>query len=217
MRLSTRNRMENTFLNHPAEELLERFVLDQSAEAELNVVETHILACDSCVARLETLEIQIAATKLALQELHKAKVARAVAKQQRTANGWFGLPKLSLIGVAAALVLGISIIPRTTVVHAPAAQVSLMAYRGSDVPVAPKNHELQFHLNANDLNETKVEVTLVDEGGNELWKGTAPVQQNEVNVTVPKIAQTGTHFMRLYAPQADGQSELLREFGFQVK
>jgi len=209
--------MENTYLDHPAEETLERFVLDRSDDAELTTVETHILACDSCVARVEALEIEIAATKLALQELHKERVAKAVAKQQTAGRRWFTLPQLSLAGVAAALLLGVSVIPRIAAVHAPVAQVSLMAYRGVEAPVAPRSHELHVQLNANDLTEKTVAVTLVDDQGKELWKGTAPVRNNEVDVTVPEITQTGAHFFRLYSIASNGEGELLREFGFQIK
>ncbi len=209
--------MELSYLDHPAEESLERFVLEQSDDTELTVIETHVLACDSCVARLESLEIQVAAIKLAFEEIHKEKVAKAVAKQQTAGRRWFGVPQLALMGVSAALLLGLSIVPRMIVDHQPAVQVSLMAYRGIETPVAPRNRALEIHLNANDLNEKLVEVSLVDAQGKEVWKTNAPVQQNEVSVQVPKISQAGTHFFRLYTPQAGGQGELLREFGVQIQ
>ena len=60
------------YLEHPTEEALERFLLHQSQEAEIEIVETHILACESCVERLEVLETHIAATKIALAELQRA-------------------------------------------------------------------------------------------------------------------------------------------------
>ena len=209
--------MQNTYLEHPVEETLERFLLNQAEGEELEAVETHILACDSCVARLEALEVQTAAMKLALQEFHKEQVAKAVARQQAPFRSWFTVPHLSMAGAVAALALGIFIAPQVFKHNAAPLAVTLMAYRGQETNVVAKNHPLHVHLNANDLNEKTVQVELVDDRGAELWKGTAPVQKDEVDVTVPEIAQTGAHFFRIYAPASNGEGELLREFAFQVK
>ena len=54
---------------HPSEEALERFLLHAVQGPELVQLEGHILACDSCVTRLEDIEIMLAATKLALRHL----------------------------------------------------------------------------------------------------------------------------------------------------
>ena len=209
--------MRNSYLEHPAEDVLERFVLHQSDEQELDVVETHILACDSCVSRLEALEIQIAAVKLALQNIHQEQVAKAVAKQASSWRNWFTVPKLSMAGGVAVLALGIALTPQFTGRNAPVAQVSLVAYRGLETPTVPKDHQLHVHLNANDLTEVTVQVRLVDNSGSELWKGIAPVHQNEIDLNVPKISDAGTHFFRIYAPSSNGEGELLREFAFNVK
>jgi hypothetical protein len=213
----TPHRMEQTYLEHPSEEILERFALSQSSDEELDVTETHILACETCVTRLESLEIQIAATRLALQEIHKDEVARAYARQNTTWRNWLTMPRLSLLGAAAALALVLSVAPRTLFLHAPVAQVSLTAYRGIESAAVPKNHPLHVRLNANDLDQQTVNVALVDERGSQVWEGAARVQQNEVDVNVPGISEGGAHFFRLYAPQSNGEAELLREFSFQVK
>ncbi len=210
--------MENTYLEHPAEDVLERFLLHQSDERELETVETHVLACESCVTRLENLELQIAAIKVALQNLHQEKVAKAVARQQTAGwRSWLTMPRLSMAGAVAVLALGIGVIPQFINQNAPVAQVSLVAYRGLETPVVPKDHKLHVHLNANDLTDKAVRIELVDEQGKALWKGTAAVRQDEVEVNVPKISETGTHFFRLYAQNSGGPDELLREFAFQVK
>jgi anti-sigma factor RsiW len=209
--------MQNTYLEHPAEEVLERFILHQSDETELDVVETHVLACESCVDRLEALELQIAATKTALQEFHMESVERALSNQGTSWRSWLTMPKLSMAGSAAALALGLFLVPQFVNSHAPVAQVSLVAYRGLETPVVPKDHTLQVHLNANDLSESKVQVELVDDRGSDLWQGVATVQGDEVELTVPKITATGTHFFRIYTSAQTGEKELLREFAFQVK
>lgn len=56
-------------LGHPSEEALERFLLDSLEGPELVQLERHILACESCVTRLEEIEVMLAATKLALRHL----------------------------------------------------------------------------------------------------------------------------------------------------
>ncbi len=70
--------MQEPYIDHPTEEALERFLLHHSEEQELEIVETHILACESCVSRLESLESDIAASKLALRQFQAKHAAKAV-------------------------------------------------------------------------------------------------------------------------------------------
>ncbi len=74
--------IQNLDFYHPTEESLERFLLKHSQEEELAVVETHILACESCVARLESLEMNVAVMKLALGESQPARSGRHLFKAQ---------------------------------------------------------------------------------------------------------------------------------------
>src|SRR3954454_20038356 len=101
---------------HPTEETLENFLLHRMQDEELEKTETHILACDSCVARLEAMEIQLEATKIALGEFHKETVENnyvaAAAKNTRWA--WLKLPTLSLAGAGAALAIALTVVPRFT-------------------------------------------------------------------------------------------------------
>ena len=61
--------LDMTYLDHPAEEVLERFLLNHCPENELCEVETHILYCGNCMLRLELLEIEITAFRRCLQEM----------------------------------------------------------------------------------------------------------------------------------------------------
>ncbi|MBV9268196.1 MAG: hypothetical protein JO061_18655 [Acidobacteriaceae bacterium] len=206
--------MPNTYLDHPAEDALERFLLHRSDEEETDVVETHILACESCVTRLEALEIELAAMKLALQEFHKEQVEKAVAKQQVTWRNWFTLPRLSMAGGVAALALGIAIAPQFVHTGASPADVNLVAYRGLESPVLPIDRPLSVHLNANGIAENRVKVELVSNNGKQVWQDIASVNQNRINIEVPKITQPGTYLFRV--SDAGTQSEL-REFSFEIK
>lgn len=204
----------NQYLEHPAEEALERFLLHQSSEQELDVVETHILACDTCVARLETLEVDIAATKLALQEVRQQQAEKAATRQPGFVEKWLSLPRLSFAAACAALVLGIAVLPE--MYHPiPAADVTLVAQRGIETDQLPVDRPLHVTLDAADLNQSTVGVELVDANGSPVWNATAPVQNDRVVVNVPRIAHSGEHYFRLYS--SDNQRELLREFAFNVK
>jgi len=48
--------MNSLCLEHVSEKLLERYLAQQGSESEVEVVETHLLICDSCQSRLDELE-----------------------------------------------------------------------------------------------------------------------------------------------------------------
>lgn len=201
-----RTHMNDSYRDHPGEEALERFLLRQCSEDELEHVETHILACESCVAALEALELDIAATKMALQGLEVTPPRKQMAKAASPWKNWFTMPRFSLAGGAAVLACGAIFlsVPR---------DVALTAYRGTETAIVSEWRPLQMHLNAAGLGEGPVQVELVDRMGAQLWKGEAAIRRDSVDVDLPRIKQSGTHFLRLYDPQG----ELLREFAFQVK
>ena len=188
---------------HPSEETLERFLLHQSQQAEIEAVETHILACPSCVARLEIMETHIAATKIALRELQHANQNKSSGKG-RTWRSWFGLPALSFAALCIAAFLP--------------AQVNLLANRGSETVLVPEWRPLDVHLKANDLADGPLALQVVDQNGTEIWKGTTLVRNEAAEAHIGRITRPGSYLLRLYEPAAaSGQGNLLREFAFQVK
>lgn len=209
--------MQNPCLDHPAEEELERFLLRQSHEEELEQVETHILACETCVARLEALETQIAVMKVALAQ-SQAERATAPAEGEHSWRNRFTIPRLAWAGGAAVLALGIALIPQFSRVPVPA-DVNLSAYRGSQVAMVPANRPLHIRLNTSDLAEGPVSVEIVDNLGAAIWKGSATVQYDRADITLPGgIRNTGAHFLRLYLPsRGRTNGDLLREFAFVVQ
>jgi len=210
--------MQNSYSTHPAEEALERFLLHQCPDEELEIVETHILACDGCVSRLEALETQILATKLALEELERERTVAVAARQHRSWKTWFTVPNLSWAGAAAAVIIaGLLVTPQLVRRPVPIAEVNLSAYRGIETGVVPEGRPMHVHFDATDLPEGPVQVQLVNETGTELWKGTGVVRHDKAEITAPKIAHDGAYFFRLYATGKNQQGELLREFSFQVK
>src|SRR5258708_23191519 len=108
--------------DHPNEEALERFLLHRLSEEELESVETHILACESCVEALEVLEVQIATTKMALETLEALPKGKPVFSAPW--KSWLTLPRLSIATAFAALA-SVSIIFSTPRAGSPT------AYRGT--------------------------------------------------------------------------------------
>ena len=199
------------YYEHPTEDALERFLLHQLEESELEVLETHILACHACVERLEGLETQIAVTKSALGELQREARTSETAKASGGWRRWFSVPVLSWAAAATAAVA-------LCVAAFLPAQVSLSAYRGTESTVAPQWRPLSVHLNANDVANGRVAVELVDAAGAQMWTGAAQVNHEQVEVHLPRIYKAGSYFVRLYeAGATSGQGDLLREFPLRVK
>ncbi len=188
--------------------------MHHSDEQEVELVETHTLACESCVTRLEALEIQIAATKLALQELHNEQVAKAYQQEQKASwRKWATLPRLSLAGAALALALTVGIaVPGLH--NRSYEQVSLSDYRGQDTAAVTKDHPLDVVMNAEGISQSDLQVQLVSETGNAIWQGSAAVRDGKLEVKVPALTASGAYFFRLYLP---GSTSELREFAFNVR
>ena len=203
---------------HLTEEQLERFLLHQTPDEELEGLETHFLACESCVVRLENLEIQIAATKLALREVQREHAEKAAARVQSTWTQWLRGPKLSFAAGLAALAIAIVAVPQLVRHDAPVAEVSLSAFRGAETSSLPADHRLHVRLNARALAEGAVSAELVNSRGDELWSQTSAIRNDQVAVTMPPLHEQGNYFVRLYASTpASPKNELLREYAFTVK
>ncbi len=210
--------MQNTNPAHPTEDELERFVLNQCHEQELEDVETHILACESCVTRLEDLEVQISVTKLALEKMQAEQLAKAAARQTSAKWTWLTVPKLSIAGGLAAIALGLIAVPTLLQHNAEVAQVSLSAYRANEFSVVPEGRRLHVRLNTGDLANGTVSATVADLTGVEVWKGRAAIHNEQAELEMPPIVEKGVHYLRLYSPARSGsEPHLLREFAFRVK
>lgn len=219
--------MTDPYLDHPNEEALERFLRNEVPESELEVIETHILACDSCVTRLQALETDMSAAKIALQQLEAERVQKAAAVNAgRTWRDWFTLPALSWAGAVAAAAIAISVIP-----HFMPREINLTASRGMETSgmtlspcgtleaaVVPEGRPLDLHLKADDLPEGRVNLEIVNGLGKRVWQGAGVIRQQKATVTVPRITTAGAYFLRLYHPAQPGsEPDVLREFRFEVR
>src|SRR5581483_2969720 len=102
--------MTNPYLIHPNEEALERFLRQRSDEGELETIETNIMACESCVTRLELMETQIADLKTALVAHQQEQIERALHPQPSFWKKWLTVPHLSWAGAACAAVAAVFLV-----------------------------------------------------------------------------------------------------------
>ena len=205
--------MTNQYLEHPTEETLERFLLHKSQDEELEVLETHILACESCITRLETLEAELTTMKEALAVFETERIQKELSPARASWKSWFTLPRLSMAGGAvAALAIGVSFIPQSM-----PQSFDLSAARGSETVTMPEGRPLDLHMETTDLPAGPADVEVVDANGNQIWSSQTVVGSEKAEVKVPKISQAGTYFLRFYTPAGSSQHDLLREFRFEVK
>jgi len=230
--------MTNSYLEHPTEEALERFLLNRSEESEAETLETHILACEACVTRLESLELQITDLKAALVQFEEARINKELKPARSSWKNWLSLPTLSWAGAAcAALLIGVTVMPHAmhkaqfaSLSESGAAAGDLSACRGSDstdttlatcrgtgTSIFPESRPLKLRVDTTDLPHGPVDIQLVNGEGTEVWQGQTAVNNDRAELKLPKISQSGPYFLRLYAPSAGSEHELLREFRFEVK
>jgi hypothetical protein len=182
-----------------------------SSEEEREILETHVLACEYCVDQLETLETQIAATRLALRSLESKPPSRKVVDRFGRWRAWLTIPKLSFATAGLAMAAGAILfsIPR---------DVSITAYRGSETAIVSEGHPLHMHLNAAGLTPGPIAVELADQRGSIVWQGNSTIRHDTVDVNLPRITQSGAHFLRLYSASENGaDANLLREFVFEAR
>jgi hypothetical protein len=130
--------------NHPTDNALEEYVFQRLSENQIEAMEIHMLACESCVDRLEGLELHIATLKCALGSSQAEQTAGIPELQPRNWN-WRPMPQVSWILVAALITMCVAplhIARRSR----PASEVSLHAYRGSDVDSVPQGRSVLLHF-----------------------------------------------------------------------
>ena len=204
--------MKSIYLEHVSEETLERFALGRSTEEEEETVETHLFACHECIEHLEQVDLNIAATRLALQEYKLAQTQKGERRAQF--RSWFTMPRFAprfaMAGGLAVLALGVAMIPQLRPHNSGSADMQFSISRGADTTL-PKDKLLHLRLNNVDLADGAATATMVNAQGGEVWKSTATVRHNQASLTLPGINQVGPYYLRL----AEGDQDL--EFALQIK
>jgi hypothetical protein len=201
--------MRGSIYDHPAIDLLERFALNTCSEEELDLVETHILACDACVCALEDLEVQVAATKLALEQVLREQKSKPEPERIHSSwRNWFTAPNLGWAGaaLAASAVCLLALLP---------VNVELGAERGSEqVVVVPEWRNAVLTISQGGLQDGPVQAEIVNENGQRLWAAAADCSHGLVGLHIPRMTAAGHYYARLYTVR---EHELLSEFPFEVK
>ncbi len=201
--------MTDAYLDHPTEDALERYLLHTATETELETIETHFMACEACVTRLEALTEEVAVIKTALSNLQSKK---APAISPSFWRKWFTIPNLSFAGAAAAVILAVTAAPKF--IPAP---ITLSAHRDSNVALVPGGRPLSIDLKG-DLPDGVANIEVLKGTGQSVWSGTAVDHNDEARVSVPRLKEKGIYFIRLYAPAQPGQDrQLVQEFQIEVK
>ncbi len=212
--------------------------MHRSEDQELEVLETHILACATCITRLESLELQISTLKQALATAEEERIRRELNPAKSSWRSWLTIPTLSWAGGAcAALALGLAVVPHLVQHGIPTtasnqmqvaegdlsacngsdSDTNLATCRGVETATLPEGRPLDLRLDTTDIPQGLVDVQVVNGAGTEVWQGRTTVRKERAEVRLPQIARPGPYFLRFYAPSASTERELLREFRFEVK
>jgi hypothetical protein len=81
----------------------------------------------------------------------------------------------------------------------------------------PAGTPLSLRLDTTDIPAGPVDAQIVNGNGREIWQGQTAVQNQRAELKLPRIGEPGPYFLRLYAPSASSEHELLREYRFEVK
>src|ERR1700761_8098233 len=95
--------MEAKSVSHPSEDLLEKFARNRCSDQEVELVETHVLACSVCVTKLEDLDNFLAAFRPGYQEFLRSR--------SRTTRPLFNLRWAYALAAVAVLGIGVSVMP----------------------------------------------------------------------------------------------------------
>jgi putative zinc finger protein len=196
--------MTKRFPPHPAEELLEEYVLHRLPEQRAAEVEEHLLVCESCREAIRELDLFVATMKVA--------VAPPATRPLRY------LSTSSRMGAASALALVLLalVVFRTYPIANPApAGVTLSSLRGyKSLSEAPAGKPLLLSIEAPDLTAGQdYRIVVVDASGGQDWAGTATYGGGKLLVQVQTRLASGVYWVRVF----DAQGLQLREFGMSVK
>lgn len=203
--------MRYSYFDHLSVDVLERFILQRSSEREIELVETHMLACESCTCAFENLEVEIKAAKLALQEIAAEELQPTFELKERKPRfwrSWFSMRSLSwaAAGIAAGALCLFAFAP---------ANIEMQAERGIATAVVPEWRPAHVRFVDEDLPAGPLRAEVVNETGVVVWSGDAKDEPGAVKLDLPRFTKSGHFYARLYTAGAD--HELLSEFPFEVK
>lgn len=196
--------MSNRTSIHIDEELLERYALARPIEeAQLELLEEHLLVCPRCQVRLEKLDVFSLAAKSAAQKI-AGQESQPVAKPV-----WPGYAaRAAMLAVAASVAIFV-FVPKQADVSAEPATVSLVSTRDESRIEAPAQRPLRFQLDLTGLESLHpATYEVLSAEGDLIYR--RQIAQNEVNPPLP----AGRYWVRL---KAESNGAVLREFALQLR
>jgi anti-sigma factor RsiW len=221
--------MNTLCLEHTSEELLERYLAKRGSESEVEVVETHLLICESCRVRLDELEDYKSVMRQGFALLASQPEQLPARAGFRGLPAWVlprwsmnwsprWLPNWSLLPPAAVLALAFILVAPAIRRPAGTVDITLTAERGSKTAAVdlPAGSTLQLHLDATGLPDGQVSVEILDSTGTAINEQQV-TRSNELAIGVQHLA-SGIYYARIYSGKKRhvDSGQLLREFVFQI-
>jgi hypothetical protein len=201
---------------HADEETLEKYAMGSLPDAQLAVLEEHLLVCLGCQEQLQELDHFVAAMRRVAPRLQ----SRAENPGYRLWSSLFPFPltpRLAFAGAVAVLVLVLLAGRPWQPGGSPQpALVLLSVERGAEAAsgAAPANRPLQMQAGISEFPQHRqFGLELVDSTGNKIFAGEATVREGQAGLTTPRGLPAGAYFVRLYS----SSHKLLREFAVTVR
>lgn len=203
---------------HASEDALERYCLGLVPAAELETLESHLLACTACQDRLREAEAYVRTVQQAAAQAAADQLVRR-SRWGMTAKGLFRAIPMAAIAGAAALVLIWNFAPSFRPAPAPPPlAVSLDLTRGDEDPRAnaPAGRPLLLALDVTGLAPLdSYHVRVVDARGAAMVDAVAKPDHGRLTVATPIRLARGTYWVRVYNPPEPLTP--LREYGLQIE
>lgn len=199
--------------SHLSEDNVEGYSMGKLTEAEIALVEEHLLTCEQCQAEVQSMDAFLKAARDASKTMGASQPS-AWDRIRGYATFYPGSAWAGASAVAAVIAILI-FFPYTS--RTPQ-HLELSTVRGAETvaPRAKANTPLDLQL---DLTELPVSplytVELVDAGGNIIRNYTSEPKSLKLNVAVGEPLPTGQYWIRLYGNSL--KTELLREYGLKVE
>lgn len=191
--------MEHRF--HRTDDELEQYALNRLPDADLQLLEEHLIICATCQDRLD----EIGDFALGMR-------GASVTPPRYDRFGWLRRPAFAMGLVFAALVIVVGIISNGGTKFVPAVSLPLNATRG-EMPFTVPAREFDLTLADGPSDGGPFRVEVVNATGLSMWSGLAESSPAGVQVKVTQRLATGDYFVRVF----DASDKMLREYGFRVR
>jgi hypothetical protein len=212
-----------TWLRHPDEDALEEYGFHRLSESQVARLEEHLLACETCRAKLEEIDTFVLAMRQSAPELAPDLVPRAVpsgwpARVRVWGRRWLDLtPGRAALAGAMVVLCAVAIAGLPGTKAGPPVPVTLKALRGGDAAfaaTAPAGRPLALAIEVPDIAVcAQCRVEMVNDLGRVAWSGNVIVADGRLEVTAPVELTSGNYWVRLYTGGADPA----REFGLRLE